>query len=321
MTIARAKIITTDEGIYHCISRCVRRAYLCGEDFVSGRSYDHRKKWILARLKHLTEIFSIEVIGYALMSTHSHKMLRTRPDLQRAWDGREIVERWFKLYPKRRLTEVEREEMIESLVRDKRTVEKYRLRLGSVSWFMKSLNEYIARMANREDECTGRFWEGRFKSQKLCSEAAILSCAVYVDLNPIRAKVASTPESSEFTSAFERIKEYRRSPTKESTLWLTPICSTSTRRGFLDISLPEYLSILDSTGRQIKGDKRGAISEELEPILKRIGVNPNYWIQTARYFRSWFANFAGDRYALLKAASAAKQSWCKGVRAAELAFL
>ena len=321
MTISRGRLISKEEGVYHCISRCVRRAYLCGRDSVSGRNFNHRKKWVLGRLKHLAEIFSIEVLGYALMSTHSHTMLRIRPDIQSAWDSREVATRWLKLFPKKHLTEAEQSELIESLALDSTRIAKLRVRLGSISWFMKSLNEFIARMANREEECKGRFWEGRFKSQRLCSDAAILSCAVYVDLNPIRAKIAKTPESSEYTSAYERIKEYQRSPRKQSTLWIAPIEDTPTRRGFLNISLPEYLEILDSTGRQMRQDKRGAIPEELAPILERIGIKPDYWIETTRNFNRWFANFAGSSSALRKAATVAKKSWFKGVRVAERAFL
>jgi REP element-mobilizing transposase RayT len=86
-----------------------------------------------------------------------------------------------------------------------RTVETYRSRLMDISWFMRLLNESVARQANQEDNCTGRFWEGRFKSQALLDEAALAACMAYVDLNPVRANIAQTPECSDYTSVKQRV--------------------------------------------------------------------------------------------------------------------
>jgi hypothetical protein len=71
---------------------------------------------------------------------------------------------------------------------------------------MRALAEPIARLANRQDECTGRFWEGRFKAQRIVDEAGLLACAMYVDLNPVRAAMANSPDRSVHTSAYDRIE-------------------------------------------------------------------------------------------------------------------
>jgi hypothetical protein len=76
-----------------------------------------------------------------------------------------------------------------------RLIEQYRNRLDDLGLFMKCLNVPIARQANKEDGCTGHFWESRFKSQALLSEDALLTCMAYVDLNPFRAGMCNTPEA------------------------------------------------------------------------------------------------------------------------------
>jgi REP element-mobilizing transposase RayT len=202
------------EGVYHCFSRCVRRAFLYGFDVLTGRDFSHRKAWLVDRLRYLAAIFAIEVLAYAVMENHNHTILRTRPDIVATWSDREVARRWLTLFPRHRGvgrgTSVPAEEEISALANNPERIAKLRQRLCSLSWFMGRLNEFIARAANKEDGVKGRFWEARFKCQALLDEAAIAACMVYVDLNPIRAGLAGTPEESDFTSIQERIRAWQR---------------------------------------------------------------------------------------------------------------
>jgi len=211
---ARREIVCEEEvGVYHCVARCVRRAFLCGFDSLTGKSFEHRKGWIRQRLEELAGIFGIDLCGYAVMGNHLHVIVRTRPDVTAAWSDEEVAERWWRLFPRRRdehglPAEPEPHELAMLVIEPQAAAERRR-RLGSLSWLMRCLCEPIARRANREDGCTGRFWEGRFKSQALLDDAAVLACAVYVDLNPVRAGIVRTPEDSEHTSAYDRILALR----------------------------------------------------------------------------------------------------------------
>src|SRR5262249_4975151 len=141
---------------------------------------------------------------YAVLSNHLHVILRTRPDVVQGWSDAQVAERWLRLCPLRRNPDGSaakpEEREIQALVADAPLCAERRSRLGNLSWFMACLAQHVARRANKEDLCRGRFWEGRFRCQLLLDDAALLACSVYVDLNPIRAGVAATPEESEFTS-------------------------------------------------------------------------------------------------------------------------
>ncbi len=213
-------IETSDVGVYHCINRCVRRAFLCGTDVVRGKNCDHRQQWIQNRLEFLAGVFGVDVMGFAVMSNHLHLVLRNRPDVVAEWSDEEVAERWWRLFPSRRdadgsAAKPTKVELLLVTGNAERLTES-RSRLSSVSWFMRCVAEPIARQSNREDECTGRFWEGRYRCQPLLDESAVLACLAYVDLNPIRAKIATTPESSRFTSVFERIQAEREKAASES---------------------------------------------------------------------------------------------------------
>ena len=215
MALPRSKYVQDgQEGVYHCFSRCVRRAFLYGFDTLTRRDFSHRKAWLVDRLRYLAGIFAFEVCAYAVLENHYHTILRTRPDIVSRWSDREVAIRWLTLFPRHRgvgaaaIPPVEEE--ICALADCPDRIAKLRQRLSSLSWFMGRLNEFIARAANKEDKVKGRFWEARFKCQALLDEAAIAACMVYVDLNPIRAGLAETPEGSDFTSIQERIRVWQK---------------------------------------------------------------------------------------------------------------
>jgi REP element-mobilizing transposase RayT len=102
----KRRVSLQDTPYYHCISRCVRRAFLCGKDTHTGFDFEHRRQWIVDRIRLLCSVFSVDLCAYAIMSNHYHIVVRI----------------------------------------------------------------------NAEDHCTGRLWEGRFKSQALLDERALLAC-------------------------------------------------------------------------------------------------------------------------------------------------
>ncbi len=305
-------------GYYHCVTRCVRRAFLCGADPLSGRSFDHRKTWIESRLIELAEIFAVGLYAYAVMSNHVHAVVHVDPGTAAGWPDSEVAERWVRLFPARANGEPDAEGCLrrrDAILGNPDRLAQCRLRLGSLSWFMRCLAEPIARRANREDGCTGRFWEGRFKCQALLDDAAVLSCMSYVDLNLVRAGIAPDLPSSAHTSVKRRI-ETTRPPVRGEPL--RAIAGSITIAGSiikptLPVALMEYLALVDWTGRITRPDKRGAIRGEAPPVLSRIGLRQRQWqVQVlGTESRYWRAIGAADR--LLEKAEAIGQRWLKGI--------
>jgi len=159
-------------------------------------------------MERLASVFGVDVLTYAILSNHLHLILRTRPDVIATWWDEEVAIRWLKIFPSRRLDELLAEPTqtdVETLVANKERKAIVKARLSDPSWFMRALSELIARLANKQDECTGRFWKGRFKAKRITDDAGLLACSMYVDLNPIRAAMAESPEQSLHTSAYDRI--------------------------------------------------------------------------------------------------------------------
>jgi REP element-mobilizing transposase RayT len=287
---------------YHCVSRCVRRAFLCGFDALTGTSYEHRRGWVEQRIVALGQIFCIDVCAYAVMSNHYHLVLYINAQEQAELSSQAVLQRWFQLFKgnylvKRYLQSDVLTEAEGKVVQE--IAEKWRHRLGNISWFMKVLNERIAREANAEDLCTGKFWECRFKSQALLDDQALLACMTYVDLNPIRARLAKTPETSNYTSAQKRIRALQAMPVNKKAMnqshSLLPFVGNP--RMPMPIGLPfdlkEYLQLLDWTGRSIRLGKRGTIPNNVPTILERLNIGSKNWLYNASHFEESFRTVAG----------------------------
>ena len=349
--VNRREIFADDEiQVFHLINRCVRRTFLCGIDENTGRDFSHRKDWIRDRLEVLAGIFAIDIMGFAVLSNHMHVVARTRPDLVKTWSDDEVAVRWWNLFPQRREQDGSPAEPTEfelnHIHNDVSALKEKRKRLSNVSWFMKCLSEPIAKRGNREGDVTGHFWETRFRVQPLLDEMAIAACMAYVDLNPIRAGLATTPESSDFTSVQERISDKvsgfsvfgvqcseepesnaatsaqdERIEHGENAGWLAPIDlepprkrvreKQTTRRasnkGCLQMTLDQYLKLLDWTGRQLRRDKAGRIPAEFDPILERLDCSSETWLDLVKNFRKRFRTEAG-RPSTLQGVSSLRRS-------------
>ncbi len=327
MTRARHQLIDLSAtSYYHVINRCVRRSFLCGDDPYTKRNYDHRRQWLVDRIKRLSSIFSINIAAYAIMSNHYHLVLQVDKVHADMWSMDEVIERWYQLYNGHPIVD----EYLTNpdispikLAKVEEFSELWRERLYDISWFMKCLNEHISREANREDNCTGKFWEGRFKSQALLDEKALLSCMAYVDLNPIRAGIATSVEDSEFTSISERIKQYKshqrqqQRPNEDfyvpsqpnSLLPLSPIVNNNA----IPLSYGDYFELVDWSGRHVDPKKTGFIDESAPLILNTLGIEAEDWTSAVKDFRRQYGSFAGSEMQLRDYAHRHGRSWCKGV--------
>jgi REP element-mobilizing transposase RayT len=296
MTTARKQLISlADTPYYHCISRCVRRAFLCGEDKNTGQNFDHRRGWVEDKLLSLSQTFAIEVCAYAVMSNHTHLVLFVDENSATSWSTHEVIERWHKLFKGTLLTQqyLRGENMPEYLMTSLlETVEVYRERLMDISWFMRLLNQSIATQANQEDNCTGHFWEGRFKSQALLDEAALAACMAYVDLNPVRANIAKTPESSGFTSVKKRVKAVINSQQPAMLMPFVGNPRSNMPKG-LPFELKDYLELIELTGRCIRADKAGHIEQSQPVLLTRLNIAPEHWLTLSKDFRRVFHGAVG----------------------------
>jgi hypothetical protein len=318
MTLARSQLVDVSvTRWYHCITRCVRRALLLAD----GR-FD-RKDWIERRLQELAEIFAVSVGGFSVLDNHLHLLVRLDPELANGWSDEEVVRRWGRLFPPRdkaRQPLPVSKDWVEWRLQDAKWVATARARLQSLSWFMKCLKEPLARIANRQDNMRGAFFEQRYKSVAILDEESLLTTCTYIDLNSLAAGIVQLPEASPHTSVKTRIEHVRSqgriedlaaaahgsvagshtSTHLEETIWLCPIEDRRTidskREGMLEgFSLGSYLALVDYTGRLFR-DGKARVSAEVCTILERIGGGMETWnarlamLRAGRFFGRFLAS-------------------------------
>ncbi len=312
--LARAELFEASEvAVIHVLNRCVRRCFLLGDDPVSGKNFDHRKEWLENRLHRMAASFGIDLLCYSILSNHFHLVLRSRPDVVETWDATEVARRWCLLCPKRKDSMGQPEEPndfeLNMIRNDPKRLKEIRSRLSDISWWMRLLTQPFAAWANKCEGETGRFFQGRFHAIRLCDESAILACAAYVDLNPIRAALAEALEKSDHTSVQRRIESLESTTRVKPDRHLAPLTIDELRdsigpipsqtyyrasdKGFLSMSIEDYLKLLDWTARQIIPGKSGYTSEKVPPILDRLGLPKKDWCLLVKDFGRLFYLVAG----------------------------
>jgi hypothetical protein len=318
MSTSRHRVLNPDNpGWVQAIARCVRRAFL------AGGQYAHRRAWVEDRLAEISGVFACSVAAYAVMSNHVHVVVLMEPERAAGWSDLEVAERWCRLFgktmPKAPDGSVPQAYVV-ALSQQPGWVAERRKRLASLPWFMRALCEEIARRANVEDDCTGRFWEGRYTSVPLLDQAALVACMAYVDLNPIRAKQADRPEASLYTGVRQRIaaRTRRQAPEAGSAprTWLAPLSRCAVPQAWSSdqlsgISEDDYLELVDATGRMLAAGKRGAIPAGLAPILARLDLRVSDWLATHQGWRSMQGGAVGQVASRIAEAARRGRRWVR----------
>ncbi|PVZ64319.1 transposase [Pelagibaculum spongiae] len=305
----------------HVISRCVRRGWLCGEDPTllkkHRKNYDHRRQWIVDRIDRLSQAFAVDIAAYAVMSNHYHLVVYIDVERAKNWNIKQVLLQyckvfsphpWVKDYLDPSKYHLLTQMQVQWVEETADTI--YRERLYSISWFMRSINEPLARMANAEDQCKGRFWEGRFKAQALLDQQALLTCMAYVDLNPLRAGIAQTPEDSNYTSVQARVEtelpasNHRRKKSRKTNGQRRYDYNFARLKSFVDseskpsinikdkpqslpFKLKDYLELVDASARMVRTDKKYHIDSSLPTIFERLKIETDArWWASAMSGRS-----------------------------------
>jgi len=190
-------------------------------------------------------------------------------------------------------------------------IAEIRNRLCSISWFMKSLNQYIARRANKEDGCTGHFWEGRFFAQIILDDSALILTMLYVDLNPFRAGLVNLPEQAIYTSLYRRITALRMG-VKLSFLRSFMDIPCQNPKDCIPISCKDYLILVDFMTLKASNNKYKSSSTKSPPVLERLNFSEESLVEFTGNVETLFPVAIGNENAMNRFKEATGRSRLKG---------
>jgi REP element-mobilizing transposase RayT len=274
MATPRSKLVDQTTPLhYHLVSRCVRRVWLCGKDPISGKDYSYRKNWLVERMFHLARYFAIEIDAFSIMSSHFHMVIYYDPIECDRWTDEEVAFRWVEAFPPtvngevlEDLKPLHREKILDN----KALLHDRRKKLGCLSTFMKHLKQPIARRANQEDGCQGHFFETRFYSGALLSEQALLASMAYVDLNPVRARIARRIAQCQNTSIQLRIKHLENTLERLKEIIDPLVSGLGKRTHRFQVTLADYIERLDVIIRAEIEKDMGQLSDKQSRWLAQV---------------------------------------------------
>jgi len=321
MAIKRSELIDPENaGYYHLISRCVRRAFLCRQDPETSKDYDYRSQWIENRILELAQYFTIEAYSYAVMHNHYHLVVYSDPKAPGSWSDLDVADKWLKVFPGKFINpkfKTQRDLRVQAIVKDPELLATYRERLGSLSWLMRRINEPLAKAANAEDFCKGHFWESRFQSQALLDEGAALTCMAYVDLNPIRAKMATSLKESEHTSIKKRLESHTD---QELNGTLKAIAGKVKNRTMV-LPLKDYIQLVEWTGQAIVYPNKAKLPAQISSTLAHLNIQQENWLGQVQTYGGNYYRFVGSLEKIKAKTQALGQKWLKGLNQVQKLYM
>jgi hypothetical protein len=219
------------------------------------------------------------------------------------WSDEEVARRWLLLKRSQlELREPPTADAIAALVADTKKLAAVRRRLSSISWFCAYLKEPISRLCNHEDDAAGHFWAERFGCTRLGDDASLLVCSLYVNLNPARAGLAQSIETSEHTSVHARLVDRRSGDAGRPASGFFAAVHVDgdgyagaadgrrpSDKGYLGVTFDEYLELLDEQLRRVLAERAGVVLNSAPPVLERLGISREAWEASIRLTSRRFA--------------------------------